>query len=85
MARDQKTKQLRLVGPPLHSKSIHVKVRQEWSHKQERRSEEALLLLDSGTTGAVLGASWVKKAQLPCIRQKQPTPILDASGNQISG
>ena len=41
--------------------------------------------MDSGATGAVLGASWVKKTQLPCIRRKQLTPILDASGNQIPG
>ena len=85
MSTDQRPKRLRLVGPPPHSKSIHVKVRLEWSHKQERRSEEALSLLDSGATGAVLGASWVKKALLPCICRMQPTPILDASGNQIPG
>ena len=77
--------QLRLAGPPPHTKSIHVNVRLEWSHNGQKQSEEALLLLDSGATGAVLSSTWVTNAQLPCIRQGNPTPISDASGNHIPG
>jgi len=62
-----------------------VRVRLEWSHNQERLSWEALLLLDSGATGAVLGSDWVKNAQVPCVRPTEPTPILNASGNHIPG
>ena len=40
-------------------------------------------MLDSGATGAVLSSDWVKNAQVPCICRKEPTPILDASGNHI--
>ena len=60
-------------------------MRLEWSHNQERLSSEALLLLDSGATGAVLSSDWVKNAQVPCVHQKEPTPIVDASGNHIPG
>jgi len=56
-----------------------MRVRLEWSHNQERLSGEALLLLDSGATWAVLSSDWVKNAQVPCVCQKEPTPILDAS------
>ena len=62
-----------------------MKVRLEWTHNQERLSGEALLLLDSGATGAVLSSNWVKYAQVPCVRRKDPTPITDASGNHIPG
>jgi len=55
------------------------------SHNQERLSGEALLLLDSGANGAVLSSDWVKNAQVPCVRRKEPTLILDASGNHIRG
>jgi len=78
-------KRLRLTGTPRHTRSIHVRVRLEWSHNQERLSGEALLLLDSGATGAVLSSDWVKNAQVLCVRPKEPTPILDASGNHIPG
>jgi len=78
-------KRLRLAGPPPHTRSIHVKVRLEWTHNQERLSGEALSLLDSGATGAVLSSDWVKDAQVPCVRRKEPTPIFDASGNHIPG
>jgi len=85
MFRDKRPdKRLRLAGPPPHTSSIHVRVRLEWSHNQERLSGEALLLLDSGATGAVLSSDWVKNAQVPCERRKEPTPILDASGNHIT-
>jgi hypothetical protein len=82
---ERPTKRIRLEGPPPHTRSIHVNVRLEWSHDGKRQSEEALLLLDSGATGAVLSSSWVERAQLPCIRRKDPTPISDASGNHIPG
>jgi len=86
MLRDKRhQKRLRLAGPPPHTRSIHMKVRLEWTHNQERLSGEALLLLDSGATGAVLSSDWVKDAQVPCVRQKDPTPITDASGNHIPG
>jgi len=86
MFRDKRPdKRLRLAGPPPHTRSIHVRVRLEWSHKQERLSGEALLLLDSGATGAVLSSDWVKNAQVPFVRWKDQTPILDASGNHIPG
>jgi len=86
MFRDKRPdKRLRLAGPPPHTRSIHVRVRLEWSHNQERLSGEALLLLDSGATGAVLSSDWVKNAQVPCVHRKEPTPILDASGNHIPG
>ena len=42
-------------------------------------------MLDSGATGAVLSSTWVKNAQLPCIRRENLTPISDASGNHIPG
>jgi len=86
MFRDKRPqKRLRLAGPPPHTRSIHVRVRLEWSHNQERLSSEALLLLDSGATGAVLSSHWVKDAQVPCVCRKDPTPITDASGNHIPG
>jgi len=78
-------KRLRLAGPPPHTRSIHVRVRLEWSHNQQRLSGEALLLLDSGASGAVLSSDWVKSAQVPCAHRKEPTSILDASGNHIPG
>jgi len=78
-------KRLRLAGQPQHTRSIHVRVRLEWSYNQERLSGEALWLLDSGATGAVLSSDWVKNAQVACVRRKEPTPILDASGNHIPG
>ena len=62
-----------------------MNVRLEWSYNGKKRSEEALLLLDSGTTGGVLSRAWVSDAQLPCIRRETPTPISDARGNQIPG
>ena len=58
-------------------------MRLEWSHNQRRLSGQALLLLDSGATGAVLSSDWVKEAQVPCVRRKDPTPITDASGNLL--
>jgi len=65
MFRDKRPQQwLRLAGPPPHTRSIHVRVRLEWTHHQERRSSEALLLLDSGTTGAVLINDWVNVTTL---------------------
>jgi len=86
MFRDKRPqKQLRLAGPPPHTRSIHVRVRLEWSHNQERLSGEALLLLDSGATGTVLSSDWVNQAQVPCVRRKDPTHITDASGNHIPG
>jgi len=86
MFRDKRPdKRLRLAGPPPHTRSIHVRVRLEWSHNQERLNGEALLLLDSGSTGAVLSSDWVKNAHVPCVRRKELTPILDASGNHIPG
>jgi len=78
-------KRLRLAGPPPHTRSIHMRVRFEWRHYQERLSGEALLLLDSGATGAVLSSDWVKEGQVPCVGQKDPTPITVASGNHIPG
>jgi len=81
-------KRLRLAGPLPHTRSIHVRVRLEWSHNQERKkslSGEALLLLDSGATGTMLSRNWVKDAQVPFVRQKDPTRITDASGNHIPG
>jgi len=33
----------------------------------------------------VLSSDWVKNAQIPCVCQKEPTPILDGSGNHIPG
>jgi len=41
------TKQLRLAGPPAHTRSIYVNVRLKWSHNGKREREEALLLLDT--------------------------------------
>ena len=60
-----------------------MNMRLEWSQNGERQSNEALLVLDSGATGAVLSSTWVKNAQLPCICRENPTPIFDASGNYI--
>jgi len=86
MLRDKRpNKRLRLAGPPLHTRFIHVRVRVEWSHNQERLSGNACLLLDSGATGAVISSNWVKNAQIACVRRKDPTPILDACGNHIPG
>jgi len=86
MFRDKRPdKRLRLAGPPRHTRSINVRVRVEWSHIQESLSGEARLLLDSGATGAVLSSDWVKNTQVPCVCRKEPTPILDASGNHIPG
>ena len=82
---ERPAKRLRLVGPPPHTRSKHMNVRLEWNHNGKKQSEEALLLLDSGTTGAVLSSAWVSNAQLPCIRRETPTPISDASGNHIPG
>jgi len=76
-------KWLRLVGPPPHTRSIHVNVSLEWRHNGEKQSAEALLLLDSGATGLVLSIAWLRNAHLPCIRRETPTPISDASGNHI--
>ena len=78
-------KRQKVSGPPHHSRSIHVNVKLEWNHGGKRHSEEALLLLDSGATGAVLSSTWVRNAQLPCVRRENPTPISDASGNHIPG
>ena len=75
----------RLTGPPQYIRSIHVRVRLDWSHEKQRRSSEPLLLLDSGATGAVLSNQWAKKEQVPCLRQETLTPIADASGNYIPG
>jgi len=86
MFRDKRReKRLRLAGPPPHTRSIHMRVRFEWTYNQERLSGEALLLLDSGATGAVLGSDWVKDAQVACVCRKDPTPITDSSGNHIPG
>jgi len=86
MFRDKRPEdQLRLAGPQPHTRSIHVKMRLEWTHNQERLSSDALLLLDIGATGAVLSSDWVNDAQVPCVRRKDPTPITDASGNHIPG
>ena len=86
MFRDKRPdKRLRLAGPPPHKRSIHVRVRLEWSHNQQRLSGEALLLVDSGATWAVFSSDWVKNAQVPCGRRKEPTPILDDSRNHIPG
>jgi len=62
-----------------------VNIRHEWSHKGKKQSEEALLLLDRGATGAVLCSAWVSNAQVPCICRETPTPISDESGNHIPG
>jgi len=78
-------KRWRLAGPPPHTRSINVRVRLEWTHNQERLSGEALLLLDSGATAAVLSSDWVKDAQGPGVRRKDPTPITDASRNHLTG
>jgi len=65
MFRDKRPqKRFWLAGPPPHTRSIHVRVRLEWSQNKERLSGEALLLLDSGATGAVLSSDWVKDAQV---------------------
>jgi len=72
-----------LYGTPVTS--IHVRVRLEWSHNQGRLSGEALLLLDSGACGGVLSSDWVNNTQVLCVRRKEPTSILDASGNYIPG
>jgi len=65
MFRDKRPeKQLRHAGPPPHTRSIHVRVRLEWSYNQQRLSGEAVLVLNSGATGAVLGSDWVKNAQV---------------------
>jgi len=79
------TKRLRLAGPPPHTRSIYVNVRLQWNHHGKKQSEETLLLVDSGCTGAVLSSTWVANAQLPCIQRETPTPISDASGNHIPG
>jgi len=64
MFRDKRPdKQLRLAGPLPDTRSIHVRVRLDRSHNQERLSGEALLLLDSGATGAVLSSDWVKNTK----------------------
>jgi len=76
---------LRLPGPPRHTSSTHVNVRLDWSHTGKKQSEKALVLWDSGATGAVLSSAWVSNAQLPCIRQETLIPISDASGNHIPG
>ena len=65
--------------------SIHVRVRLDWTHEKQRRSSEALLLLDSGATGAVFSNEWAKMAQVQCVRRETLTPIADASGNHIPG
>jgi len=82
---ERPAKRIRLVGPPHHTRSIHVKVHLNWTYNQQRHSSKALLILDSSTTGTVLSSSWVKEVQLPCIRRENPTPIADASGNHIRG
>jgi len=82
---ERPAKRLRLGGPPPHTWSIDVNVRLEWSHNGKKLTEEALLLLDSGPTGAVLSSAWVSNAQLRCIGQETPTPISDASRNHIPG
>jgi len=82
---ERPAKRLRLAGSPPHTRSIRVNVRLEWSHNGKKDSEEALLLLDSHATGAVLSSAWVSNAQLPCIPRETPTPISDASGNHIPG
>jgi len=77
-------KWLRLAGPPLHTRSIHVNVSLQGSQNGKRGSQEALVLLDSHAMSAILRSAWVRNAQPPCIRQRTPTPISDASGNHIS-
>jgi len=62
-----------------------VRVRLEWRHNQERLSGEALLLLESGATGADLSSAWVKDSQISCVHQRDPTPKTDAIGNHIPG
>ena len=69
MFRDERpAKRLRLAGPSPQTRSISVNVRLEWSHNEKKESKDALLLLDSGGTGAVLSSTWVSDALLPCIR-----------------
>jgi len=51
----------------------------------QSREAKVLLFLDSGATGAILSSEWVKNAQVPWVRRKEPTPILDAGGNHIPG
>ena len=82
---ERPAKRLRLAGPPPHTRSIHVNLRLEWSHNGKKEREEALLLLDSGATGAVLSSAWVSNAQRPCTRRETPIPIFEASGNHIPG
>jgi len=62
-----------------------VNIRFKWSHNGKTQSHEALFLLDSGATGALIGRAWVTNAQLRCICRETPTPISDASGNHIPG
>jgi len=56
---ERPAKRLRLAGPPPHTRSIHMNVRLDWSHNGKKQSEEGLLLLDSGATGAVLSSAWL--------------------------
>ena len=80
---ERPAKPLRLAGPPPDTISIHVNVRLELSHNGKKQSEKAVLLLDSGATGAVLRRAWVSNTQLLCIRRETPTPISDANRNNI--
>ena len=82
---ERPAKQRRLTCPSQHIRSIHVRVRLDWTHEKQRKSSEALLLLDSGATGAVLSNEWAKKAQVLSLCRETPTPIADASGNHIPG
>ena len=82
---ERPAKRRRLTGPLQHIRSIHVRVQLDWTFEKQRRSSEALLLLDGGATGAVLSNEWVKRTQVPCIRREVPTLIADASGNHIPG
>ena len=82
---ERPAKRRRLTYSPQHIRSIHVRVRLDWTHEKQRKSSEALLLLDSGATGSVLSNEWAKKAQVACLRRETPIPIADASGNHIPG
>jgi len=78
-------KRQRLEGPPVHTRSFLVQTTLEWKEGNETRKVNALLMLDSGASGAVLAQHFIDKHKIPLVKRVQPTQIYAANGKKIAG
>src|SRR6266852_3371730 len=78
-------KRHKITGPPRHRESLMVRSRFCWQTSEGKKTDTALLLLDSGATRPALSQHFVDANQIPLEEKAERLLVEAANGEKIGG